>query len=200
MMKRIQVVFATAAIALSAPAIVEAQQLPLAIEVRGGAYIPTGDFAEGVGTGFGLGGIVSYRVIPALDIYAGYSWQSFPIDDDEEFDDVDIDIEDSGFAVGVRFEVPAAANLGPWIRAGLILHQAKFSGSDGSVSVSFTSDRTAGLELGGGVAIPVTPNLSITPGVSFRTYKPTFDIAGEIETSDESLSYFGLEIGGRFTF
>jgi len=198
-MKRIQVMLAAATIAWSAPAVLDAQEIPLAIEARGGAYIPTGDFAEGVGTGFGLGAIVSYRVIPALDIYAGYSWQRFALEEDEEFDDVDVDIEDSGFALGVRFEVPAAQSLGPWIRAGVILHQAKFSGSEGSLSVSFTSDRTAGLELGGGLAIPIAPALSITPGVSFRTYKPKFDIAGEVE-SDDALSYLGLELGARFTF
>jgi hypothetical protein len=187
---------AALALAAALPAVASAQLLPLSVEARGGAYIPTGDFADGLNTGFGFGGNVAYRVIPMLDIYAGYSWQRFGVEDDEEFEGATLDLDDSGFAFGARLHLPAAPNLGPWVRAGVIMHQLKFTGSDGGISVSLSTDRAVGAEIGGGLAIPLMPSLSLTPGVSFRTYKPRFEGA----TSDEPVQYFGLELGARFAF
>jgi opacity protein-like surface antigen len=189
-MKTVKTLFAVLSLAVLAPVALQAQT-PFSVEVQAGAVIPTGDFADDFATtGFGFGINAAYRVIPALDIYAGYSWQRFGVDD-AEFDDVDVDLDDSGFALGARLFVPGMATLSPWVRGGVIFHQLKVSGSEGGFSASFTSDRTVGFEVGAGLAFPVAPNFAITPAVLFRTYEPEFE--GE---SGDAVSYFGIFVGG----
>lgn len=194
-MKAMCSLFAVLSIAVLAPVALHAQQTGFSVEAQVGGVIPTGDFADFATAGFGFGVNAAYRVFPMVDVYAGYSWQRFGADDDEEFGAVDVDIDDSGFAFGGRLHVPAVPSLNPWIRAGVILHQLKLSGTEGGVSASFTSDREAGFEVGAGIGFPVAPKISLSPAVIFRSYKPSFDG----ETSDESLTYVGLYIGGRIS-
>lgn len=191
-MKRIRVLFVMVGLAVAAPVAVQAQT-PFSIEAQAGVMVPTGDFADDFATtGFGFGVNAAYRIMPMLDIYAGYSWQRFGTD--SEFEEVDVDIDDSGFALGGRVMFPGTG-LDPWIRAGVILHELKLSGSEGGFSASITSDRAVGFEGAAGLAFPVAPRIQLTPGVTFRTYKPEF----EGETSDESVTYFGVHIGGRIS-
>jgi hypothetical protein len=192
-MERISVLFVVLSLGIMAPAAVVAQT-PFSVEVQAGVVVPTGDFADEFATpGVGIGANVAYRVIPMLDIYAGYSWQRFGADDAAS-EGTDLDIDDSGFALGGRLNFPGMG-LGPWVRAGVILHELKISGSDGGFSASLTSDRAVGFEVGAGLSFPVAPKISLTPGVTFRTYEPEFDG----ESADESVTYFGLHLGGQIS-
>jgi opacity protein-like surface antigen len=193
-MKTLRTLFAVPAIALLAPVAVEAQ-IPLSIEASVGAVVPTGDFAEGLTTGFGFGVNAAYRVMPMLDVYAGYSWQRFGIEDDPELEGIDMDIDDTGFAFGARVNMPMPG-INPWVRAGLIMHQMKFSASAEGMSFSDETDLAAGFEAAAGVAIALAPRISLTPSLSYRSYKPKYDG----ETADEAVSYFGVNIGARFSF
>lgn len=194
-MRKVHALLLVLGLAIAAPVGLHAQT-PLSVEVQAGVVIPTGDFAEDFATtGFGLGINAAYRILPMLDLYAGYSWQRFGVDD-EEFPDADIDVEDSGFALGARLNVPAVPGLSPWVRAGVILHELQVSGTDGGFTASFTSDRALGFEVGAGLAFPVAPRVSLTPGITFRSYKPEFDG----ETADEPVTYFGIHLGGRISF
>lgn len=193
-MKRIRMMFVVVGLAVLAPAAVQAQT-PFSVEAQAGVVVPMGDFADDFATtGFGFAVNAAYRVMPMLDVYAGYSWQRFGADDGE-FEDVDVDIDDSGFAFGGRLLFPGTG-LDPWVRAGLILHQLKLSGSEGGFSASFTSDRSLGFEAAAGLAFPVAPRVSLTPAITFRTYSPDF----EGESSDESIQYIGVHLGGRISF
>jgi opacity protein-like surface antigen len=193
-MKTVTTLFLGLTLAVMAPAALHAQT-PLSVEVQAGVVVPTGDFADDFATtGFGFGINAAYRVMPMLDIYAGYSWQRFGVDEGD-FEDVDVDVDDSGFALGARFNFAMPA-LSPWVRGGLIFHELKVSGSEGGFSASFSSDRTLGFEAGGGIAYPLAPNIDLTPALMFRTYKPEFDG----ESSESSVSYFGLFLGGRISF
>lgn len=175
---------------------VQAQITPFSVEAEAGVVIPTGDFGDDFATtGFGLGLTAAYRVAPMLDLYAGFSWQRFGAEDDPEFGEFDVDIDDSGFSLGGRLHFPGAPGISPWVRAGVIFHRLKVSGSEGGFSISVESDRTVGFELGGGAAFPVAPRVEITPSLSFRRYTP--ELAGE---SDEAVTYLGLGVGARFTF
>jgi hypothetical protein len=187
-MKKVIALFVVLGLALAAPAAVQAQS-PFSVEVHAGVVVPTGDFADIATTGFGFGAHAAYQVMPMLDLYAGYSWQRFGVED--EFNG-DLDLDDSGFAVGARVNLMGMPGFDPWIRGGVILHEIKIS--EGGFSL--TSDRAVGFEVAAGLAFPIAPRVSITPAVTFRTYSPEF----EGESLDESVSYFGVQVGGRIAF
>jgi opacity protein-like surface antigen len=194
-MKKVIALFVVLGLAIAAPAAVQAQS-PFSVEVQAGVVVPTGDFADDFATtGFGFGVHAMYQLTPMFDLYAGYSWQRFGLEEDE-FDGVDVDVDDSGFALGARINLMGMPGFDPWIRAGVILHEIKFSGSEGGFTASFTSDRSVGFEVAAGLAFPVAPRVSIVPAVTFRTYSPEF----EGESLDESVSYFGVHVGGRIAF
>jgi opacity protein-like surface antigen len=194
-MKKVYASLVVLSLAIAAPVAVQAQS-PFSVEVQAGVVVPTGDFADDFATtGFGFGVHAMYQLTPMIDLYAGYSWQRFGVDEDD-FGDVDLDVDDSGFALGARLNLRGMPGFDPWIRGGVILHELKISGSEGGFSASFTSDRSVGFEVAAGLAFPVAPRISIVPSVTFRNYSPEFDG----ESIDESVSYFGLHVGGRISF
>jgi hypothetical protein len=189
---KLRLVLSAALFAAVAPVAAQAQVSPFSVEVRAGAAIPTGDWAKDdgetwVNTGYGFDVTAMYRVVPMFGVYGGFNYTSFGV---KELSGADVN--DSGFSVGLHVDVTDMGMMQPWFRVGGMFnqYQTKFGGA------SFTTDRGFGFEAAGGVAVPVTPMISITPGVSFRSHKPKF----EGETSDEALSYLGLSIGGRVSF
>jgi len=200
---KIRAMFSAALFAAILPAAVQAQASPFSAELRGGAGVPTGDFADGAKTGWGLGANVQFRFMPALGAYASYSYNRFGTER-SEFDDLDfpgsasmdVNIVDSGFGAGLIAYIPGAPMLEPWVRGGVILNQLSVNMSGGGGSESFSFDRGLGFELGGGLAIPVAPRVSLTPGLIYRSHKPKFDG----ETSDEALTDVSIDIGLRIRF
>jgi opacity protein-like surface antigen len=199
-MKTLRVFCAGLALAAAAPLAAQAQQAagPLQFELRGGAGVPTGEFGEGLKTGWGINANAAYFVTPVIGIYAGYSYSRFGIKDaDWEVEEADLDfgfdVTDSGIGLGAIVNVPGVPSLAPWIRGGLVYHKLGFevSGSGGSASVK--GDAALGFEVGGGLAIPVAPRISITPGVGYRQFRPRFDG----ETADEAVTDLTFDIGVR---
>jgi opacity protein-like surface antigen len=188
-MKKVIGLFVVLGLALAAPVAVQAQS-PFSVEVHAGVVVPTGDFGDDFATtGFGFGIQAAYQVMPMLDLYAGYSWQRFGVDDDFNGD---VDVDDSGFALGARVNLMGMPGFDPWIRGGVILHEVKIS--EGSFSL--TSDRSVGFEVAAGLAFPIAPRVSIVPALMYRNYSPDFEGAD----LDESLSYFGVTVGARISF
>lgn len=163
--------------------------LPISIEARAGAAIPTGDLADYLDTGFGLELNGTLYFTPQIGAYAGYSLAQV------DYSDFDLDGTDSGFSLGILASAPVPS-LAPWVRAGAILHQ--FEVSEGSASR--TSDRGIGFEIGGGFAFPVAPMLSITPGVRYRSYEAEVDLTDLGEgTWQQDVNYLTVDIGARLT-
>jgi opacity protein-like surface antigen len=187
-MKTIRTLFAVAVIAALAPVTVEAQ-IPLSIEASVGAVVPTGDFAEDLSAGFGFGVNAAYRVMPMLDVLAGYSWQRFGVDAE---DANDADVDDAGFMFGARFNAPMPG-INPWVRGGVIMHQMKMSAE----GMSFDFDRATGFEVGAGATFAVAPRISVVPSVTYRQYTAKMEVMGF--AIEEDVSYFGANVGVRFT-
>jgi opacity protein-like surface antigen len=169
--------------------------LPISFEVRGGADIPTGDFADGAATGWNVGGTVHYRVAPMVGVYGGFEHTRFGVDDDGDFEGVDANITDQGFRLGARFDVPAGTLTGvsPWLEGGATFNRTSINASDGSTSVSVDSDRGVGFEVGAGFAFAVAPKISITPGVRYRSHKAKFD--DDDESFEADVNYFTIDLG-----
>ena len=76
-----------------------------AFELRTGADLSTQDVGTAdLGTGFGFEGTFHYRFMPHLAAYAGWDWRVFSPDD--AFAGPDSDLDETGYAFGLRFEHP----------------------------------------------------------------------------------------------
>lgn len=196
-MKVIRTLFAGLGFILLAPVALHAQS-PLSLEIRGGVAVPMGDFADAATTGVGFGGTAAFQILPIFDVYAGYSWTRFSAEADDDIGGTDVDITDSGFAVGGRLYLAPVGNLAPWVQGGVLLHELEREVSGNGVSVSVTSDRGVGFEAGGGVSIPVATNISFTPGVRYRQYPAEFGDADEL--LDIDVQYLSLDLGVQLRF
>jgi hypothetical protein len=201
--RRAAVALIVAVLAGVVPGVVHAQlvpRLPVALEVRAGGALPTGEFAEaspGVGAEAGpvLEASAIVRVIPAIGIYVGYrrAWFSCSLCAERGMDD---SVVDSGLEFGVEGDIPLEAAGGvPWIRVGGILHQLAFSGFGSTLS----SDPGLGLRVGAGFSVPLTAPLLLVPAVSYAVYPAELGLGG-LPDRTVNAGRLAADLGIRFTF
>jgi opacity protein-like surface antigen len=148
MKKTLALLLAASSLAVATPA---AAQLPLSVELRLDAGIPTGDAADVVDTGVGFGLRASLDLAPTFAIYGGYSQFSFDHDDDVVLGGGEVELE--GFELGGRVGLGTGGGVAsPYAMLGALFHE----------------DQT-GLEAGLGADYAVSYNLSVTPEVRYRT-------------------------------
>jgi len=196
-MKNIRTLLAPALLlgaALATPAHAQGT-MPVTFEVRGGASFPTGDFADGVKTGWSLGGSVMYAPRPNLALYAGYQHDGFGVDDTEDTEGVDVGVQDNTLRAGARVSLLLAGTgaVRPWAEGGLLYGRTSVSGSDGSTSVSFDSDWALGFEAGAGFVFDLSPRIALTPGVRYRQHSVDFGDLGGDATGD--VKYVTVDLG-----
>jgi opacity protein-like surface antigen len=179
---------ALAALALAGSA--QAQSaLPLSFEGRVGAVLPSGDWGELAKTGIGLNGNVTFNVTPVLGIYGGYTYNRFGVD--EEFGEgEDFNFTEQGFDVGLkaRFAGPTGLGATPFFRGGAIFHKIGVSEDDVSVS----GDYKLGFDVGGGVEIPVSPRIMLTPQVGYSQFNPADD--DDLEPGEEEINVSNIHL------
>jgi hypothetical protein len=163
---------------------------PLSVEARLFGAVPLGEFGEDddLNTGLGFAVEAAYNFLPVLAVYAGFSRVSFGVEGED-----DVDLVDSGFDLGLRYTLPAVANLSPFLRGGLVYHRLEIDGDGGN----FSTDRGLGFDIGGGIAIPLSPRLSLNPLVNYVRYSPEVE---EDEDDGFDVSYLGLGVSLAFRF
>jgi len=148
MKKTLALLLAASSLMVAAPA---AAQLPVSVELRLDAGIPTGDAADAVETGVGFGVRASLDIAPTFAIYGGFSQFSFDYDDDTILGGGEVELE--GFELGGRVGLGTGGGVAnPYAMLGALFHE----------------DET-GLEAGLGADYAVSYNLSVTPEVRYRT-------------------------------
>src|SRR5690606_14067184 len=87
---------------LLVPAALQGQSR-FSVEVGAHAAVPIQDFGNAeLETGLGFGANIRYRIQPHLAAYAGWEWQHFTT----EVLATDLDVEETGYTFGLRFEHP----------------------------------------------------------------------------------------------
>lgn len=155
-MKKTIASFAAALAAVGFAGAAQAQSVvPLAIEARASAAVPTGDFGDtggGIGTGYGFGVNGELKLNPLFGVYGGYSWTGY------DFEEGDDRVEQQGVDAGVRVGL-GLLPLNPYARAGIVYHKL----DDGIAE----NERKLGYELGAGLGFPLGRVISVTPEVSY---------------------------------
>jgi hypothetical protein len=184
------VVLALAAVAaVTAPL---AGQDRWSFEVRAGAAFADDFGGADLATGKGFMVAANYHFVQSLAVYGGWTWYNFSADDGVMGEDTDI--EDTGYAFGLRFAPGNMTSLRPWFRAGGVFDHAEM---ENGANLSANSDHTLGWEVGAGLSVPVG-NLMLTPGVRYRSFSPELDMSGLTASTD--LAYFAVELGLAFGF
>ena len=184
-----------AAIAVLTLTTVAGAQSRWTLEASGGAAFATqklGDADLGTGVGLGING--RYRVMPHLAVYAGWDWHHFPTD--RPLPGGDVDFEDTGYAFGLRFEHPMMARAAYWLRLGGTANHIEVENRRGRL----ISDTGHGLgwEAGGGLTVPVSTRLMLTPGLRYRALSRDLEL-GDVATPVD-LRYVTVGLGLAYRF
>src|SRR4051812_32191976 len=92
--------------------------LPIALELRGDAGVPLGDFHQRFNPGLGWGVQGNVDLTPAFTLYAGYSRAEFSVRYAG-----DVKARDDGFDLGGRAVLWTRGPLGtPFVQVGVLLH------------------------------------------------------------------------------
>lgn len=184
-----------AAAAFVATASIAGAQARWSIEASGDAAFATERLAGselGVGVGFGV--TVGYRLMSNLQTYAGWDWHHFRTV--EVVGSSELDVEDTGYAFGLRYERPMFAQAAGWLRAGGIANHIEIEDDDvGNIA---DSGHGLGWEVGGGLSIPVGARLDLNPGVRYRAL--TRDLELGTSTVSADLRYVTMGVGVVYRF
>ena len=190
MIRRTMTTAAALGLALATSSV--AAQERFTVELRGGLDTPTQEVgAQELETGFGFDATLRYRFMPHFSAYAGWDWIRFS--PDASFAGAGMDIEETGYVFGLRFEHPFTGDSGlsGWVRAGGTYDHLEIESSDGDIIAD--SGHGLGWEAAAGFAIPITPRLSVTPGVRYRALDREVEVGAT--TTDVELRYFAFELG-----
>jgi opacity protein-like surface antigen len=188
-------VFAAAAVAIAlAAGEANAQfSIPLSVEGRVDYAVPVGDFDDSVDEGISWGAGVSLGIAPGLGLYGTYSQTEFAIENVEE-----AEVQDKGFSVGLTTALPRVSGISPWVGAGLVIHEFDFNDEDGGSDDDDGIEEDIGFEVGGGLAIPLAPNIRLTPGIGYRQYG--VDVGTLLGEAEFDVQYFTAGVGLNLSF
>ena len=136
-------------------------------ELNGGASLATSKI-EGISTQTGVGfeGLLHYRFMPHLGVYAGWGWNKLPAR--HSFAGDDMCFEETGYVFGLNFNHPlGASGLSYYVRAGALLNHIETENADGNI-INDTG-HGLGFQLAGGIEIPLNSKWSLTPGIKFNS-------------------------------
>jgi opacity protein-like surface antigen len=179
MMKKTMLLSVVAAVVVAGAAQAQTGTMPsspISVDVRAGAAFPTGDFGDIADTGYGVGGDVAFALTPMFSLYVGGSFNRFAVDDEflalleglsgVQLDDLSYDLY--GLDAGVKAAFPTTSGFTPFLRGGLVHYTAELGGGDDlGEDVEEENDYETGFEVGGGLAFPLGPRISVTPEVTY---------------------------------
>jgi len=165
-------------------------------EVRGGVNVAVDEFADvDLKTGAGLEVGLGVRVAPDLFVYGAWDWQNRAAQ--MPLFGTAADVEDTGYAFGLRYVAPLASRAKPWVRAGGLFNHVEIEDEDAGDLVA-DSKHALGFEVGGGVDVMLNDRWSLTPGVRYRRFEPTVRFGGT--ESSSTLSYVTFDVGIALKF
>lgn len=160
-----------------------------AFDVRAGLGFATDDLGSlDLDTGIGFEATIHLHLYEHVWAYAGWDWFHFS---SETASEGEIDAEDTGYALGLRWDHSSPGAVGPWIRAGVVIDHVELEDEDGDVVED--SGHTVGWEAGVGVSVPLSDVWWLTPGVRIRSFNPDLEVEGFGPFGD--LTYVAVDVG-----
>lgn len=165
-------------------------------EVRGGVNVAVDEFAAvDLKTGAGLEMGLGVRVAPDLFVYGAWDWQNRAAK--TPLFGTTADVEDTGYAFGLRYVAPLSGRAKPWLRVGGLFNHVEIEDEDAGDLIA-DSKHTFGFEVGGGLDVALNDRWSLTPGVRYRRFEPKVRFGGA--ESSSTLSYVTFDVGIALKF
>jgi hypothetical protein len=147
-------------------------------------------------TGFGAEGTFTYRFMPHLGAYAGWSWNKFA--GGQSSAGGNMDYEETGYCLGLQFIHPISkqSKINYMIKGGGTYNHIETENSEGKI----INDTGHGLgwQLGIGAAIPVGKKINLVPEIRYRSLSR--DIKIDNTTTAVDLNYLSVGVGFSFSF
>lgn len=159
-------------------------------ELRAGAAVPTQELGDvDLGTGFGFEGTLDAVLVGGLAAYAGWDWHRFTPDDG--FAGPDVDVEETGYALGLRYDRPLGATATPFIRvrAGGTYNHIELEDDD---ELAADSGHGVGWEAGAGLGFALGSGWRVIPAARYRSLSRSIEI--DAAETDVDLTYVALEV------
>jgi long-subunit fatty acid transport protein len=168
------------------------------VETRAGAAFTTQDLADAsLDPGLGFEATIAYNLMPQLSVYAGWDWYHFT-SSETSFAGADSDVEETGYAFGLRFERPFGdqTQVALRLRAGATYDHIEIEDDAGELVGD--SGHGFGWEAGAGLGIQLGNRWELSPGVRYRSLTPDLDFSGA--TASGTLAYVAVEVGVSRSF
>ncbi|MBK7428261.1 MAG: outer membrane beta-barrel protein [Saprospiraceae bacterium] len=165
------------------------------IEIRPGVNFATQKLGQAtLETGYGIEGVVAYRFLEHLGVYAGWGWNKFG--SDQKINGTNLDFEETGYTFGLQFIHPiGSSKIQYLIRAGGLANHIEVEEGDEIIS---DSGHGFGWQVEGGFAIPLGENFRLMPSVRYRALSR--DITLETITTAVDLNYISAGLGLTWVF
>jgi hypothetical protein len=146
--------------------------------------------------GLGFEGTFLFRLQEHLGVYAGWDWSHFGAL--ESIAGPDVDMEETGYVAGLRFEHPVSAGsrTALWFRGGATVNHLELEDPAGDLIDD--TGHGLGWEAGAGVAVRVGRKWDLTPGIRYRSLSRDVEVGALIVTVP--LQYVAFEMGIRRSF
>lgn len=168
-----------------------AQEPKFSFEFNTGASYATRTLGgSDLNIGGGFEGIFQYKIMPHIDVLAGWGWNKFSADN--SFAGSDIDFEETGYIFGLQFQHPLmTGDIDYFIRANGLYNHLELENTDGDIIED--TGHGLGWQLAGGLALPITEKFTLTPGIKFNALTRDLETATYSKTLTEH--YFSLRVG-----
>jgi hypothetical protein len=166
------------------------------LEFRPGVDYATIDIADAdLGIGFGFEGTISYRFMPHLAAYAGWSYNNFAVD--QSFAGPDASFEETGYTFGLQFIHPIGeSGLSYLVRAGGTYNHIEIENNDGDIIID--SGHGLGWQAEAGLVIPLSEKFSLLPSLRYRLLNSDIEI--ENVSTSVDLNYLSVGVGLSWSF
>jgi hypothetical protein len=140
--------------------------------------------------GVGFEGLLHYKFMPHMGVYAGWGWNKFA--SDGTFDGIEADFEETGYQFGLQYSHPIRSSGISWfVRAGGLYNHIEVEDPDGEI-VGDTG-HGLGYHAGTGLEISLGSKWSISPIVKFHSLNRDVEINENNQNLD--LKYLSLRVG-----
>lgn len=146
-------------------------------------------------TGVGFEGMFEFRFISNASVYAGWGWNKFA--SGESFAGTDMDFEETGYVLGVRYTYPINESpLAVFARGGGIYNHIEVENTNGDIVED--SGHGWGWQVEAGVDISMGRKWILRPGLKYQALNRDLEFGSDVHHFDLNYLSLGVSISRSF--